>query len=62
MRESLRLAGHMHPSSKLSSRCAFKLETRDLGIRQWECPGYKVKHKRDINAVISRHCLRRGRL
>jgi putative transposase len=41
------------PSSKLCSRCGYRLESLDLGVRHWTCPGCGASNDRDINAAIN---------
>jgi putative transposase len=42
-----------YPSSKTCSSCGHKLETLDLGTREWTCPNCGVNHDRDLNAAIN---------
>ncbi|MEL5898790.1 RNA-guided endonuclease TnpB family protein [Clostridium sporogenes] len=43
-----------YPSSQLCSNCGYKNEdTKNLGIRFWECPQCHTKHDRDENASIN---------
>jgi putative transposase len=47
------VADRWYPSSKTCSRCGYRLEALDLGMRQWACPGCGVLHDRDVNAAIN---------
>lgn len=47
------VAGRWYPSSKLCSCCSYRLETLELGVRQWRCPGCSTLHDRDVNAAIN---------
>ncbi|MBB5337466.1 IS605 OrfB family transposase, partial [Pectinatus brassicae] len=43
-----------YPSSQICHVCGYKnSDTKDLAIRQWECPECKSQHDRDINAAIN---------
>jgi putative transposase len=42
-----------YPSSKTCSSCGHKLETLDLGTREWTCPSCGVDHDRDLNAALN---------
>lgn len=43
-----------YPSSQLCNVCGYKNEdTKNLGIRFWECPKCHTKHDRDKNAAIN---------
>ena len=46
-------ADRWYPSSKLCSCCGYKLDTLELGMRQWSCPGCSTLHDRDVNAAIN---------
>jgi len=41
------------PSSKTCSACGHKLESLDLGTREWICPSCSTNHDRDLNAAIN---------
>jgi putative transposase len=42
-----------YPSSKTCSSCGHKLETLDLGTREWTCPNCGTHHDRDLNAAMN---------
>jgi putative transposase len=43
-----------YASSQTCSECGYKnTETKDLSIRQWECPECHAQHDRDVNAAIN---------
>jgi putative transposase len=41
------------PSSKTCSSCGHKLESLNLGVRNWTCPSCGEIHDRDINAAMN---------
>ena len=42
------------PSSQLCSSCGFRFNgTKDLKVREWECPKCGIKHHRDQNAALN---------
>ena len=43
-----------YPSSLTCLVCGYKNpETKDLGMREWDCPNCKSHHDRDLNAAIN---------
>jgi putative transposase len=47
------LVDRWYPSSKLCSGCGYRLESLDLDIRHWTCPGCEASNDRDVNAAIN---------
>jgi putative transposase len=47
------LVDRWYPSSKLCSCCGYRLESLDLGVRHWTCPGCGASNDRDVNAAIN---------
>ena len=45
--------GQFVPSSKTCSCCGHKLQSLDLGTREWTCPSCGTHHDRDLNAAIN---------
>jgi putative transposase len=45
------IAPRYYPSSKQCSECNFVLDKLPIETREWQCPGCKCIHKRDLNAA-----------
>ena len=46
--------GRFFPSSQTCSVCGYvNGQTKDLSVRDWECPACHARHDRDINAAIN---------
>ena len=45
--------GRFYPSSKLCSRCGYRMQYMGLEVREWICPQCNTVNDRDINAAIN---------
>ena len=52
--KQLVLVDRWYPSSQLCSNCGYRnRDTKNLAIREWDCPQCGKHHSRDINAAIN---------
>lgn len=50
----LALVDRWYPSSQLCSNCGYRFKgTKDLNVREWDCPQCGKHHSRDVNAAIN---------
>jgi len=47
------IVSRWYPSSKICSRCGYKVPTMRLSVREWTCPVCQTHHDRDVNAAIN---------
>ncbi len=47
------IIGKFDPSSKICHVCGYYNKDLELRDREWECPGCKTTHDRDINASVN---------
>ena len=48
------LVDRWYPSSQLCSNCGYRFKgTKDLNVREWDCPQCGKHHSRDVNAAIN---------
>ena len=51
---SIRKIDRFYASSQICSKCGYRnSKTKDLSVREWECPECGAIHDRDINAAIN---------
>lgn len=52
--KNLHIVDRYFPSSQLCSFCGWKNpKTKDLSVREWDCPCCGVPHVRDLNAALN---------
>ena len=52
--KNLHIVDRYFPSSQLCSFCGWKNpKTKDLSVREWDCPCCGVHHIRDLNAALN---------
>ena len=52
--KQLVLVDRWYPSSQLCSNCGYRFKgTKDLNVREWDCPQCGKHHSRDVNAAIN---------
>ena len=52
--KQLVLVDRWYPSSQLCSNCGYRFKgTKDLNVREWDCPQCGKHHPRDVNAAIN---------
>ena len=49
----LTVVDKLFPSSRLCSKCGFKIKTLLMKVRSWACPQCGVLHDRDLNAALN---------
>lgn len=48
------LVDRWYPSSQLCNNCGYRFKgTKDLNVREWDCPQCGQHHSRDVNAAIN---------
>ena len=52
--KQLVLVDRWYPSSQLCNNCGYRFKgTKDLNVREWDCPRCGQHHSRDVNAAIN---------